>query len=168
MDHRQPYLTAWQWNSRGYGRKRSVLQAFLDSGEGRPVIIAIQECGKNSKLSGYKAYPGLGDDTRVVTFVKRNVTAVQHETGNTEIDHSMVELIPRKRTDKSLYVLNVYSSPRQRKCDFGDLFFRAKNLTKGAPLLVMGDFNAPHPAWGYKHTLVKGPCARQFNTTIYC
>ncbi|KAH9375893.1 hypothetical protein HPB48_012533 [Haemaphysalis longicornis] len=52
---------------------------------------------------------------------------MQHETGNTEIDNSLVELIPRKLT----------------------------SLAHGDPLLVVGDFHAPHPAWGHKHTLAK-------------
>lgn len=147
--------TIWQWNCRGFINKRAVLQAFLD-GSDHPEVIAVQECGKNSKLAGYKSYPGIGNDTQVVTFVKRNVTAMQHETGNTEIDHSLVELIPRKRAQRNLYVLNIYSSPKQRKCDFGDLFLKVKSLAQGDPLLVVGDFNAPHPAWGYKHTLAKG------------
>lgn len=44
MDRRpHPHLLVWQWNSRGNGRKRAVLQTFLDNGD-RPEIIAIQEC----------------------------------------------------------------------------------------------------------------------------
>lgn len=147
--------TVWQWNCRGFSRKRAVLQSFLTNGD-RPEVIAVQECGKNAKLAGYKSYTGSNNDTQVTTFVKRNITTLQHETGNAQIDHVLVELIPRKRKDKNLFILNVYSSPKQRKCDFGDLFTKTKVITKSSPLLVVGDFNAHHPAWGYKFTQVKG------------
>lgn len=136
-------------------RKRAVLQSFLTNGD-RPEAIAVQECGKNAKLAGYKSFSGSGNNTQVTTFVKRNIATLQHETGNSQIDHVLVELVPRKRKDKNLFILNVYSSPKQRKCDFGDLFTKTKVISKSSPLLILGDFNAHHTAWGYKFTQVKG------------
>lgn len=88
----------------------------------------------------------------MTTFVKRNITTLQHETGNAQIDHVFVELVPRKRKDENLFILNVYSSPKQHKCDFGDLFTKTEVITKNSPLLIVGDFNAHHSAWGYKLT----------------
>ncbi|KAH7960874.1 hypothetical protein HPB49_024168 [Dermacentor silvarum] len=115
------------------------------------------ECGKNTKLASYKSYAGRWDNTQVVTLVKRSVTVLQHETGSMQMDHVLIELVPRKRKDKNLFVLDVYSSPRQRNnCGFDDLFAKVKMIAKGSPLLVVGDFNAHHPAWGYRFAQVKG------------
>lgn len=155
MAHRSNKNTVWQWNCRGFTRKRAVLQELLRNGD-RPELIALQECGRKAKLSGYKSYVGEGESTQVATLVRRNVTAVQHDTGSTQIDHVLVELIPRRKRDGSLFVLNVYSPPRQRKCDFGDLFATTRRKIKNKPLLIVGDFNAHHTAWGYKQTSIKG------------
>ncbi|KAH7938730.1 hypothetical protein HPB52_000149 [Rhipicephalus sanguineus] len=145
-----------EWNCRGFSRKRAVLQSFLTNGD-KPEVIALQECGKNAKLASYKSYAGRWENTKVVTLVKRNVTALQHETGLMQMDHVLIELVPRKRMDKNLFVLNVYSSPRQRRnCCFDDLFAKVRMIAKDSPLLVVGDFNAHHPAWGYRFVQVKG------------
>ncbi|KAH7945772.1 hypothetical protein HPB49_015353 [Dermacentor silvarum] len=147
--------TIWQWNCRGFSRKRAVLQSFLTNGD-KPEVIALQECGKNAKLASYKSYVGRWDNTQVVTLVKRNVTVLQHETGSMQIDHVLIELVTCKRMDKNIFILNVYSSPRQRRnCGFDDLFAKVRMIAKGSPLLVVRDFNAHHPAWGYKFAQVK-------------
>lgn len=106
----------------------------------RPEAIAVQECGKNAKLAGYKSYTGSTNGTQVTTFVKRNITTLQHETGIAQIDHVLVELIPRKRKDKNLFILNVYSSPKQRKCDFGDLFYENQGYYKKQSAFDSGRF----------------------------
>lgn len=90
------------------------------------------------------------------TLVRRNVTAVQYDTGSTQVDHVLVELIPRRKRDGNLFVLNVYSSPRQMRCEFGDLFAVTRRKIKNNPPLIVGDFNAHHRTWGYKQTSIKG------------
>lgn len=47
--------TVWQWNCRGFARKRSVLQRFLTASD-RPELIALQECCKNTQLAGFSTY----------------------------------------------------------------------------------------------------------------
>ncbi|KAH7944537.1 hypothetical protein HPB52_021354 [Rhipicephalus sanguineus] len=42
--------TVWQWNCRGFARKRPVLQEFLTASD-RPELIALQEGGKNTQLA---------------------------------------------------------------------------------------------------------------------
>ncbi|KAL1426545.1 hypothetical protein MTO96_018220 [Rhipicephalus appendiculatus] len=55
MAGRSRNTTIWQWNCRGFARKRPVLQQFLASRD-RPEIIALQEGGKHAQLAGYKTY----------------------------------------------------------------------------------------------------------------
>ncbi|KAH7933408.1 hypothetical protein HPB49_012250 [Dermacentor silvarum] len=87
--------TIWQWNCRGCSRKRAVLQLFLTNGDKLEVMV-LKECGKNAKLASYKSYAGRWDNTQVVTLVKRNVTVLQHETGSMQMDHVLIELVPRR------------------------------------------------------------------------
>lgn len=96
MAHRFSKNTVWQWNCRGFTRKRAVLQEFLRKGD-RPDVIALQECGRKATLPGYKSYVSEGTSTQVATLVRRNVTAVQHDIGNAHIDHVLIELIPKKK-----------------------------------------------------------------------
>ncbi|KAG0443873.1 hypothetical protein HPB47_014434 [Ixodes persulcatus] len=58
---------------------------------------------------------------------------------------------PQSRSQSAEDVLNIYSAPREHRHRFGYLLALAKREAAKDPLLVLGDFNAPHPAWGY-HT----------------
>lgn len=90
--------------------------------------------------------------------MKRNITVIQHEVGCTQIDYVLTEIIPQRRKERSLLVINVYSSPKLRKgCGFRELFAKAQALAQGKQrLVIVGDFNAPHQAWGYHHSQIKG------------
>ncbi|KAG0431915.1 hypothetical protein HPB47_021326, partial [Ixodes persulcatus] len=39
---------------------------------------------------------------------------------------------------------------------FGPLFLKAQQLAQGQPLLILGEFNAHHRAWGYQYDSAKG------------
>ncbi|XP_037518367.1 uncharacterized protein LOC119395152 [Rhipicephalus sanguineus] len=54
-----------------------------------------------------------------------------------------------------LFVLNVYSKPSLQH-RFRELFRKARAVAGDGPLLVAGDFNAPHAAWGYARETPKG------------
>ncbi|KAG0442949.1 hypothetical protein HPB47_015450 [Ixodes persulcatus] len=85
---------------------------------------------------------------------------------NGDIPHVLLELLPQKRGGASLFILNIYSPTKSGKRDTSDNVFldaiRIARLRKNT-LLVVGDFNAAHLAWGYKHETVKG---RKLATTI--
>lgn len=46
----------WQWNCRGFKRKRPELQLLVQTLEFPPDVIALREAGTNVKLPGYKAF----------------------------------------------------------------------------------------------------------------
>ncbi|KAH7965709.1 hypothetical protein HPB49_009971 [Dermacentor silvarum] len=52
---------------------------------------------------------------------------------------------------RGLLILNVYSSPRRYDERFYGLIGKAVKMATdaGIPLVVAGDFNAPHSTWGY-------------------
>ncbi|KAH6920663.1 hypothetical protein HPB50_028347 [Hyalomma asiaticum] len=149
--------TIWQWNCRGFARKRPVLQQFLTASD-RPELIALQEGSKNTHLAGFSSYRSERVKPQVAILVKRDLTVLQHNLDPTLPEHVLLEVLPRASRNRrtSLFVLNVYNPPRARKDVFGPLFLKAQELAQGRPLLIVGDFNAHHRAWGYHYDSVKG------------
>ncbi|XP_072140696.1 uncharacterized protein [Dermacentor andersoni] len=71
-------------------------------------------------------------------------------------EHVMIEIIPGRLRRQSVFILNVYSSPNDLRQRFKALLRKAINLAGTSPLVIAGDFNAPHYAWGYMYNTVKG------------
>lgn len=64
-------------------------------------------------------------------------------------EYVFLEILPATaKKEQKLYVLNVYSAPRLYR-NVGSLLQMAHQVSHGHSLLIVGDFNAPHPAWGY-------------------
>ncbi|XP_077547715.1 uncharacterized protein LOC144159942 [Haemaphysalis longicornis] len=93
----------------------------------------------------------LFEGTKVPNYVKYG--AVLHGC-----DHTLVELHARDiGHSKNVFILNVYCRPgAKHKYDFDAILKDAMGLAKSRTLLVMGDFNAPHPMWGYKIASKRG------------
>lgn len=115
---RRSQYTIWQWNCRGYRRKRRNLQQFLN-GKEAPDVIALQESGGMVKLSNYKSYGSRDEKTSVTTLVQRNLTVIEHDTEIRDVDHVLVELVPSQKSGESLFILNVYSSPIDKRPNLG-------------------------------------------------
>ncbi|KAL1469873.1 hypothetical protein MTO96_040814 [Rhipicephalus appendiculatus] len=154
MAGRSRNTTIWQWNCRGFARKRPVLQQFLACRD-RPEIIALQEGGKHAQLAGYKTYTSGRANSQVATLVKRNMNVIPHDIGSNFPDHVLLEVLPRpsRKPGHCLFVLNVYSPPRDRRVEFGPLFLRVQQLAQHQPYIIV---NAPHPSWGYHYDSPKG------------
>lgn len=149
------YIRVWQWNCRGYRNKRHALQTLVQAAENPPTVIALQEVGATAKLPGYKAYHG-NNNSATAVLVHRNVPAERVQFDSIEIPHDLVVLYPQQRGEAKLYILNIYSTPRSVGHKFGALFSLAKQEAGPHALLITGDFNAPHTAWGYRHCTRKG------------
>ncbi|KAG0413063.1 hypothetical protein HPB47_009793 [Ixodes persulcatus] len=92
----------WQWNCRGYGKKRGHFQQHINAlpAEDRPDVIALQEPRRLAKLSGYVTFGcDNSEKTQVTTLVKRNVPVILHDTGISTIDHLLIEIIAPKKAD---------------------------------------------------------------------
>lgn len=156
----------WQWNCRGYKSKRGVLHQYLNllhhNSQPTPDVIALQETEVPAKLSGYKAYHSNAADTdapqkqRVTTLLHRNIPAKQLYVNSPGPEYVFLEILPiSSRQVKRLYILNVYSAPKQSR-NLTQLLHQALHTSRGHPLAIFGDFNAPHPAWGYARPTKKG------------
>lgn len=91
-------------------------------------------------------------------MVRNKLTFIQHEIHmpSNNIEHLMVEVAGKGRCSKGTFILNAYSSPKQHKQRFRAFLTKATRLAGNNPLLVAGDFNAPHQTWGYGHSTLKG------------
>ncbi|KAH6947458.1 hypothetical protein HPB50_019051 [Hyalomma asiaticum] len=119
-----------------------------------------------AQLPGYvtcgPSYECTGRNIRVCTLVKRGIAFIEHELevdDESDVDHIFIEILPsRGKRVTGLFVLNVYSTPSKRglRHTFDALFREAMAKAASAPLLICGDFNAPHTQWGYGADSPKG------------
>lgn len=70
-------LVVWQWNCRGFNRKRAELQFLIEQTEVPPDVIALQEPGKRVKCNGYQTLKAQ-DNHNTAILVQRNISA-KHE-----------------------------------------------------------------------------------------
>ncbi|KAH7976482.1 hypothetical protein HPB52_014476 [Rhipicephalus sanguineus] len=120
-----------------------------------PDVIALQETeAEDFKVSGYLTHVSDGKK-RTAILTKKTINAQQHCIHH-RIEHTLVEIVPEKKHQQSLFVLNVYSPPKDHLKDLDKLMREVKKLSKGNGLIVVGDFNAPHVAWGYTASKKKG------------
>lgn len=144
-------IVVWQWNCRGYRRKRASLQQYAAMSTHPPDIILLQEPNCSPSLSGFTTFTGTSP--LVGALVSKHLTCNSH-TINIDIPHQILEIITQGKNSCSLFILNVYSSPRSRTHSFHRLLIEFGRL--GRTLLVCGDFNAPHTVWGYRKSEAKG------------
>ncbi|KAH7959718.1 hypothetical protein HPB49_013308 [Dermacentor silvarum] len=155
-----------QWNSRGFGnrRKRSHLLLFLQSRGSLPSVLALQEAGPNPTLSGYCSYIG---GTTTSLLVHKSYTAVQVDLDlDLPYDYCMISVLPQKRGAQSIHILNVYCPPHLQRVNFAELFYRALQAAARQPLVVVGDFNAPSPHWGYHYEKARGRKLKELISTL--
>lgn len=156
--------TIWQWNCRGYRRKRGALMHYIGTKDFAPDIIALQEPNCPPSLSGYTMFMQMDSGPeatlyRAATLVAKHISVINHSfKQHRHIPHTLLEILPKKKTLPSLFVLNVYSSPSQKADDFRALFHDAIQVVQPRTnsLVIVGDFNAAHPTWGYVKENPKG------------
>lgn len=145
----------WQWNCRGFAKKRCNLQLLVQSVKIPPDVMAQQETGKAVKLPGYKAFQS-DRDHKTAVLIKHNIPASWTQFDSVEISHDFITILPTKRGAAKLFILNVYSNPKVQHHLFNLLFSLARREAGPHTLVVLGDFNAPHTAWGYSKCTKKG------------
>lgn len=121
-----------------------------------PDIIALQETYHLAKMPGYITHT-TENGRDVCTLIRRDITTVQHRLTTNTYDHILTELIPKKtRKDKSIFVLNIYCRPKSKAPGLADIIRQAKCLAGPNQVIIAGDFNAAHQAWGYHYQTKRG------------
>lgn len=159
MAARRNVIQVWQWNCRSFRTKRNNLQLHLQTlpDSQLPTVIALQETQCKVKLRNYTTHEPTSHQTpRTAILVHRNYTAIEHPLGVDELDGHVVELLPRTRQGRSLFILNVYSPPKNPAGPLIAGLRKTLDISGRQPLVVVGDFNANHTSWGYKKNCRKG------------
>ncbi|KAH7953755.1 hypothetical protein HPB49_011966 [Dermacentor silvarum] len=78
----------------------------------------------------------------------------------------MISVLPQKRGAQSIHILNVYCPPHLQRVTFAELFYRALQAAARQPLVVVGDFNAPSPHWGYHYEKARGRKLKELISTL--
>lgn len=120
-----------------------------------PEIIALQETGTVVKLPGYKAFQN-ADDPKTAVLINRNLPAYRTQFDSVKIPHDLITILPKNRGQTKLFILNVYSAPKATDHKFNLLFSLARKEAGSHALIIVGDFNAHHTAWGYPTCNPKG------------
>ncbi|KAG0436899.1 hypothetical protein HPB47_017709 [Ixodes persulcatus] len=119
-------IIIWQWNCRGFAGKKAVLQQHIRHAARKPDVILLQETLTDAPtLMGYREHVCTIEGRGLCTLVRKGLTFVDHELGGVQVEHSFVELIPTKHRKQSIFVLNVYSNPSNRRQRFRALLQKA-------------------------------------------
>ncbi|KAM7299368.1 hypothetical protein ISCGN_019934, partial [Ixodes scapularis] len=155
-----------QWNCRGFRSraKRANLRLFLSTLDSLPAVVALQEPGSGATLTNYITFQ---QDPSSCVCVHKNYTAnlVDLEL-QTEYSYVMVTLLPLKKQDAPLHILNIYCSPRLKNVTFAALFSRALKAAGRDSLVIVGDFNAPSTLWGYVREEKRGRKLAELASTL--
>lgn len=153
-------LVVWQWNCASFQRRKAPLQQFVSAQAVKPHVILLQETLDDTPtFPGYRVVSIREEGKRgLATLVARKCSFQVHKLplGKTRVEIIMVEIIPNNWLKSSVFLLNIYSSPSDQRQAFATIMTKAVALTKGAPIVIAGDFNAPHDSWGYPRNSTKG------------
>lgn len=159
----------WQWNCRGFKHKRTNFQALLQSLTSPPSVIVLQEVNSPPKLLDYTAHQSTLNPA-VAIFTHRNLVAIPHNL-TSPIPHLLITILPPRPSQTKIHILNIYSPPKDPHASFALLFKQALTFAGKDPIVICGDFNAPHLAWGYPRSTRKGrllwELAQQLQLTTY-
>ncbi|XP_037518363.1 uncharacterized protein LOC119395147 [Rhipicephalus sanguineus] len=68
----------------------------------------------------------------------------------------LLNMRQRNQRRNSVFMLNIYSNPRDSRQQFKTILKKSVDLAGTHPLVVVGDFNAPYGLWGYVYDTSKG------------
>lgn len=156
----QNTLEIWQWNCASFATRKTPLLQYIKAQPKKPHVILLQETLCDTlTLSGYHPISQRGDTKRgIATLISKKFAHIVHEVLPTRsrLEAILVELVPNRFLKQSVFILNVYSSPSDYRQSFHALLTKATTLARNSPLVIAGDFNAPHPSWGYPQATAKG------------
>lgn len=152
-------LKIWQWNAGGLGTKINSLKMILMDSKPPPDVLALQETDTNGSIPGYDRFDTEQGTTgkNICTFVRRDLAVKKHTVsmdGPTKL--IVTEILPKRKKQQSLFICNMYSSPKDASAECAQVFKALNPLLVDNAAIVLGDFNAHHTIWGYGTDSVKG------------
>ncbi|KAG0420817.1 hypothetical protein HPB47_003277 [Ixodes persulcatus] len=165
----QQPLIIWQWNCRGLRKKKNLLLNHMTFTDTQPDILVIQEAGGALNLRGYDMFAqpsithrrrGTADEsttpTMTLTYVRKDLPTTQEDT--THVNTPTQEYVTTTTLigDHRLTIINTYWTPSQPSMPFPPLQTLLPKSNARNTVLLLGDFNCPHPAWGYDRAVPLG------------
>lgn len=152
--------TVWQWNCRGLKRKLSSLKTFIQTRPTPPDLILLQEAFCLPRIPGYVAYhtgnPTEPSSLCLITLIASHLpfTPLTDPLPSSRdfMAHGVVVSFTTHLAP--MHIINVYHRPGKQVPPLDSLFPTSTRQTP--PRLVLGDFNCPHPIWGYPRIGVGG------------
>ncbi|KAG0415802.1 hypothetical protein HPB47_007024 [Ixodes persulcatus] len=136
------------------GRKQASLSLRVSQEAIPPAVILLQEPGKKSvKIKDYVTFE---EDQYVATLMHKLYSATKREFESQGASSCYLTVIPVKTGDQAVHVVNIYCNPKDHKTDIRRVVSTAVEEAGRDPVVIAGDFNAPHPAWGYRFVTPKG------------
>lgn len=87
----------WQWNCRGFRRKKEQLSQLVAMQPRPPAVIALQEVGIRPNMQSYDTHGEAvnnNNEWRVATLVHKSITAIQHKPiEGIEIPHIITKIL---------------------------------------------------------------------------
>lgn len=176
-------LTALQWNCRTFSSAKAILTSKVK--QLRPAFLLLQETLDTPKISGYNAFVNPSISRKGATpgyaaiLVDVSIPAVQLQVpaSNSKM-HEVVAIVAQPPNAKKLVLVSAYYQPYSASTGTGSFTWLQYliNAHPNTPILVGGDFNAHHTAWGYSTNSARGTKLVQFteilnlqliNDTIY-
>ncbi|XP_040074725.1 uncharacterized protein LOC120846886 [Ixodes scapularis] len=165
----QQPLIIWQWNCRGLRKKKNLLLNHMTFTDTQPDILVIQEARGALNLRGYDMFAqpsithrrrGTADEsttpTMTLTYVRKDLPTTQEDT--TDVNTPTQEHVTTTTLigDHRLTIINAYWTPNQPSTPFPPLQTLLPKSNARNTVLLLGDFNCPHPAWGYDRAVPLG------------
>ncbi|KAH8038052.1 hypothetical protein HPB51_020889 [Rhipicephalus microplus] len=87
----------------------------------------------------------------IATLVRKDISFVEKTTLTYKqgLKPQLVEIFSSRASKANIFLLNVYSPPRDRLRNFNSFFLVATKQAKNKPLMIAGEFNAHSKSWGY-------------------
>lgn len=86
----------------------------------------IQKTRRAVKLAVYRAFQTPdNEEPNTAILTRRHLTASYKNLGGVDVEHDIIEILPQRKGDPCLYILNIFSLPSACKHRFGVLFSRA-------------------------------------------
>lgn len=156
-------LTALQWNCRSFSSAKTILTSKVK--QRKPAFLLLQETLDTPKISGYNAFVNPSIPRRDATpgytaiLVDASIPAVQLQvpTSNSKM-HEVVVIVAQPPHARKIILVSAYYQPYSSSTGPGHFSWLQHliNMHPNTPILVGGDFNAHHTAWGYSTNSARG------------
>lgn len=165
-------VTALQWNCRSFQHQRTTL--LMKVKQSQPSFILLQETHGTPSIPGYVAHtnPSITQLTRGRSKVKSTLTPgyaavlVQSHFATSPVilpefsscNHEVIAVLTRLPSGRKIILVSAYYKPIDSSSRSSEFAWIPALVTRhpNIPILICGDFNAPHPQWGYSRPSARG------------